>query len=63
MRPGFPPRRFLTRSAVTEVMCAWEGCVDVGSVGQPPREWREGDELADEDVAVPVGVLVAAAHE
>ena len=40
-----------------------EGRVDIRPVGQTSREWRERDELADEDVAVSVRVLVAAAHE
>ncbi len=48
---------------MTEMMGARQRLVNIGAVRQLSRERREGDELADEDVAVPVGVLVAATHE
>src|SRR5207248_1830207 len=50
-------------SAVPEVVRAGERAVDVGAVGELASERAEADELGDEKVAVPVGVLVAPARE
>ena len=49
--------------AMTEVVRARKGGVDVGAVGQRPRERRERDELVHENVPVAVRVLVAAMDE
>ena len=46
-----------------KVVGSRQGGVDVGAVGQGARERGERDELPDEDIPVPVGVLVAAAYE
>src|SRR2546423_14629493 len=48
---------------MAEVVGCRKGAKDVRLVGAAPREWAEGLELADDDVAVPAEALELAARE
>src|SRR4051812_19630014 len=51
------------RLAMPEMMRSRERSVHICTVGQLAGEWAERDELAHEDVAVPVGMLVPPPRE
>src|SRR5207342_1314869 len=57
------PQPRCSRSATAEMMGRGKGGADFLVVGHPTRERGEGDELADEDVPVPVDPLEAPSRE